>query len=306
MGKIKGQGRFTKAVTTKVAAFNKNRFIRCVCEGTILKKLSYDLQSNHSIDADIVSFSSAHDFGEQILSVLSFIRYVGVPSSWTLYSDGTHTNGQIKQLDAFTFLKFIKIDFNGNYVHDNIKTSLLSYRDALISYGRDFPLGKKLFLYLNFTIVRPTVFLDSDVLFYQKAVCLNNVINDNNNGWFLPDVEWGSLDSRYTASTTPQHYQVNSGFLVLNKEIPKLSRGLEFLVSLNGKYEYFSEQTVMHILLLENNFMPLDPRIFTLNSGDQFDFHYLYSRETIAIRHYTGPVRHKMWQRNWKWHLSLA
>ena len=61
----------------------------------------------------------------------------------------------------------------------------------------------------------------------------------------------------------------------------------------------------MHILLIDNEFMPLDPRRFILDSGDQFDFSYLLPFDKIAIRHYTGPVRHKMWQAGWRNQLKI-
>jgi hypothetical protein len=142
-------------------------------------------------------------------------------------------------------------------------------------------------------------------LFYDKASIINILLSDEANGWFLPDDAWGCLDSRYKAENTTQLYQVNSGFFLLNRELVNLTKGVNFLQSLNGKYEYFSEQTTYHILFKDNNFMPLDPRIFVLNSDDQFDFSYILPRNKMAIRHYTGTVRHKMWQRDWKWQLSL-
>jgi hypothetical protein len=121
----------------------------------------------------------------------------------------------------------------------------------------------------------------------------------------LPDDDWGCLDSRYKAKNSRELYQVNSGFFLLNRELEDVRKGLDFLNSLNGKYEYFSEQTTYHILFNDNHLMPLDPRIFVLNSDDQFDLSYILPKDKMAMRHYTGTVRHKMWQRDWKWHLSL-
>ena len=68
---------------------------------------------------------------------------------------------------------------------------------------------------------------------------------------------------------------------------------MAFLKELNSTYEYFSEQTVMHILSKTNNFKRLNPQDFVVDSADQFDFSYLYTPKNLAIRHYTGPVRHK-------------
>ena len=307
MKKIKGQGTLTKMFASQIASFNKKKFTMYISKKDNLKQFVFDFYGGKKINIDVVSFSSAHDFSEQVLSILSFIKNVGVPASWVVYSDGTHTNEQVNHLEReFSFLKIIKIEHIDDYIRKNIKTSLLPYIELLTKYAEMSPLGKRLFLYLNYKIIIPVLFIDSDIVFYQKSSCLDNLINDKKNGWFLPDADWNNLDSRYMANTTPQPYQVNGGLFIINKELSEVSLGLNFLKSLNNSYEYFSDQTAIHIILLANNFIPLDPRVFALNSGDQFDFGYFYLKDTLAVRHYTGPVRHKMWQRDWKWHLSIS
>ncbi|SFQ83586.1 hypothetical protein [Hymenobacter arizonensis] len=307
MNKIKGQGTLTKALASKTGARNKRDFVKFINAGKNLSILSVSIKNEVLIEARVVSFSSTHDFGEQVLSILSFIKYVGTPIAWIVYSDGTHTSQEIELIESsFDFLKVENIRFDESYIQHNIKKSLLPYKKDFINYANALPLGKKLFYYLNTSIQKPTFFLDSDVLFYNKSCCLLNLIKENYNGWFLPDSEWGNLDPRYIEKTSPQHYQVNSGLFLINKELDSYVEGLSFLSALGPNYHYFSEQTVVHILLTFNRFMPLDPRIFVLDSADQFDFSYRYTREGMAVRHYTGPVRHKMWQRDWKWHLSLT
>ena len=306
MKKVKGQGRLTKMLASKIAAFNKDKFKRYIDDATKLAQLSKELYNNTNIDIEIVSFSSSFDFAEQILSILSFIKYVGLPIRWTLYSDGTHTNDQLNLLKtSFEFLEVINIADFANYVEDNISKDLLQYKQELKLYAKNVPLGKRMFLYLNFDIKRPTLFIDSDIVFYSKAGCIKDILATNYNGWFLPDFDWGCLDSRYMLAQAPQPYQVNGGMFLVNKNLEHLAVGMDFFRSLGDKYEYFSDQNVFHILLLANGFMPFDPRIFILNSGDQFDMAYSHKVEEMAIRHYTGPVRHKMWQKSWKWHLSL-
>jgi hypothetical protein len=48
----------------------------------------------------------------------------------------------------------------------------------------------------------------------------------------------------------------------------------------------------------------LDPRQFIIDTEDQFDFSMKYHPGDMAMRHYTGPIRHKMWQKGWKWHFE--
>lgn len=301
MKKIKYQGGVTKLITRKLGEVNKLRFARQI-ENNFPNLLA--VGSQKPITLDVVSFSSSRDFYDQVISILSFLRHVGRPNSWLVYSDGTHDQKQIEQLSHFNFLtvKIVK-SLQSEVV---FKNELLPYKKALLDYAEKFPLGKKLMFYLNHPIEKPTLFLDSDILFYAKAADFHFLIQENVNGWFLPDAEWGCLDSRYKDSCPVEDLQVNSGLFLLKKELSDYGSGLDFLESLGQSYEYFTEQTVFHILFNSNRFAPLDKDTFILNSADQFDFSYLYEREKMAVRHYTGPVRHKIWQKNWKWQLSLS
>lgn len=307
MKKIKYQGGITKMITSRIAQMKRKDFHKLISVDKQLSGLKERVDSKVKVDMDVVSFSSSNDFCEQVLSILSYLRYVGNPESWTIYSDGSHTSQQAKMVEnVFSFVRIVKVDWDNEKLVDHCKPALDPCKEYLLHYARSHPLGKKLFCYLNYTINKTTLFLDSDVLFYQQAIIIKSLISENGNGWFLPDAEWGCLDSHYKRKQRPQLYQVNTGFILFKKELTHFTKGLEFLKGLNYKYEYFSEQTIVHILLNDNDFIPFDPRIFILNSNDQFDISYLYSREKMAIRHYTGPVRHKMWQKGWKWHLSVS
>ena len=303
MKKFKYQGYLTNFISKRIGEFNKNKFALFIHIN--LLKIRGNLVQK-PIPLSVVSFSSNKDFYDQILSILSFLRYVGTPTKWTLYSDGSHSNQQIELLKRyFEFIEIVKDDW-GNLSSIFIqKNELVPFKNELLNYAKHMPLGKKLFYYLNHKIIDSTLFIDSDILFYSKASVLNLIIQDKIHGYFLTDPDWGCLDSRYKEKNQKQQYQANSGFFLVNQEIEDLKEGLEFLKSLDYKYEYFSEQNIFHILFRSNDFVPLDSSIFIINSGDQFDFSYLYNKENIAIRHYTGPVRHKMWQRDWKWQLSI-
>ena len=303
---MKGKGTLIRFCSKSIARIQRKLFENHLDEAGKIKLLSSLIHNNVAIDCHIVSFSSTKDFSEQVLSILTFIKYVGTPTAWTIYSDGTHTDVQIINIEfAFTFIKVIKEDLEIFHNDNYLKKSLRPYKNELIHYAKIKPLGKKLLLYLNFEIKRPTIFLDSDVLFYEKSIHLKSLIQSESNGWFLPDEAWGSLDSRYLNQIEAKTHQVNTGFILAMKDFGSVSEGLDFLKSLDYDYEYFSEQTIMHIILFSNDFAPLDSDIFIINTGDQFRFSYLYGTKHIAIRHYTSPVRHKMWQKSWRWHLSL-
>src|SRR5690606_5936738 len=144
----------------------------------------------------------------------SFLRYVGTPVSWTIYSDGTHTTEQIKLLKSgFEFVVVVEEDWgNPGSVKAIQKKSLLPYKDCLMDFAKENIFGKKLFYYLNHEIKQPTLFLDADIMFYSQACFLDMVIQDETNGWYLPDSQWGCLDSRYIEKHSKQMYQANAGF----------------------------------------------------------------------------------------------
>lgn len=307
MRKLPGQGGITKKVTTAIGKVNRNKFSKQVVLD--LSQLIDRVNRNKSIAMEVVSFSSRNDFPEQILSILSFIKNVGIPLKWTLYSDGTHTDRQKKHLATnFEFVKVTSIDFIGvTSLEELCCDELKPYHKYILDYALNHAFGKRLFYYLNHPLNNPTLFIDSDIIFYEKSNIFEILINEKPraNGWFIPDAIWGCLDSRYKTLHTEQIYQVNAGLMFVLEKFKNYKKALDFYKVLDSKYEYFSEQTIINILLKENFFMPLPPKTFILDSGDQFDIRYLKKPSEIAVRHYTGPVRHKMWQKNYKWHLGI-
>src|SRR3954471_12525047 len=97
MRKFKYQGGLTKLITTEIGKKNKLRFAKFI-EKNLLSLLKDITKESLQIPMDVVSFSSSSDFYEQILSILSFLRYVGIPNSWLIYSDESHTSEQIHLL----------------------------------------------------------------------------------------------------------------------------------------------------------------------------------------------------------------
>ena len=308
MRKIKYQGGITKYITAKVGAKNKARFTTFIADKNNLQSIVDQFGAVKSVDMDAASFSSSRDFEEQVLSILSFVRNVGAPVRWTIYSDGSHTAEQADRLrQVLPFVHIVKHNLDdAAALKANFKQVALPWFNEILEYAREQPMGKKLLFYINHRIQRTTVFTDSDVLFYPKAEVLISQLDDNKNGYFLPDSGWGALDSRYRQKTAPQMYQVNAGFFIAKKEFDFVQVGMGLMDLYDHTYEYFSEQTIFHVLLNVNGYTPLDPRVFILDSGDQFDFSNLYHKSEMAVRHFTGPVRHKMWQQDWKWQLSIS
>jgi hypothetical protein len=307
MKKFPGQGGLTKKIATSIGNRNRKKFTNQVDRN--LTNLLEQIKAKSPISMEVASFSSCNDFPEQVLSILSFVRFVGTPIKWTLYSDGSHTKKQIKQLQKdFDFLFIKSINFAElSSIEDLCKDEIKPYHKYILDYGKKLALGRRLFYYLHHKIEFPTLFIDSDILFYDRANSFDIILTEEPkpDGWFMPDAVWGCLDSRYKESYTEQFYQVNAGFMLVNKEFDIIKNGLDFFKIIDYNYQYFSDQTIFQIILKDNAFMPLTPKTFILDSGDQFDFSYLAKPKEMAVRHYTGPVRHKMWQKSYRWHLNI-
>ncbi|TDD94674.1 hypothetical protein [Flavobacterium cellulosilyticum] len=307
MKKLAGQGGLTKKISTAIGNSNKAKFLKEVDSN--LAHLLAEVNQNKVIAMEVASFSSCNDYPEQLLSLLSYVRYVGIPIKWTIYSDGSHTQKQIDLVESnFNFVVFKSMNFAElSSIEHLCKDEIKPYHTYILDYGKKFALGRRLFYYLHHKIEVPTLFIDSDILFYDKASLFNLILTENPkpDGWFMPDPVWGCLDSKYKEIHSEQFYQVNAGLMMLTKEFEVLKNGLDFFKTMNFEYEYFSDQTIFQIILKDNSFMPLTPKTFILDIGDQFDFSYLFKPKQMAVRHYTGPVRHKMWQNNYKWHLGL-
>jgi hypothetical protein len=59
--------------------------------------------------------------------------------------------------------------------------------------------------------------------------------------------------------------------------------------------DVFSEQTVVHLAMASNGAVSLDPQRFVLSRADEFEMRDICDPDVVVLRHYVGPVRHKMW-----------
>lgn len=265
--------------------------IRSASADTLLGPLASPQQS----DFHLASFSGARDFEEQILSLLTFRRWVGLPRSWIIFSDGTHTAEMRDLLQAqFPWASLRSWELS--------KPLVSGEADFLFEYAREHAMGKRLIAYSTLPLQAPTLFLDSDVFFYAKAAELLAPAFAGPQNWFLPDMDWGTLDTRFLAKNSRDLYQLNGGFYLLKPGF-SWEPVLDFLKQLDNKFEYFSDQTAFHVAFKQQGVMALDPRVFVLHCDDQFALGLNESPREMAIRHFVAMVRHKIWEPGWRWHL---
>ena len=283
--RIPGYGRVAKAISKKIAQYNKNSFTRNIEE--TLSKLSFDKEKN--LDLEIISFSGYGGFWDQVLSIISFVKNVGIPRRWIIYSDKCNSEEQKNIYSKFPFV--VHTDWDVNYKgefganKDNFQWQLKKF----VSFSKHHYNGT-------------TIFTDSDILFYPLFKNYLNIINKGN--WFLPEPP-DAQDSKKSASEKGSMYSFNAGFFILDGNID-FTPAIQYMSSDAAKSEYFADQEALNIIIQNlDQINILDPRIFYLTVNDHFTISHAISYEKIAMRHFVGPVRQKMWQRDWAKTLNL-
>src|SRR6185437_14138938 len=213
-------------ITKRLAAANKKKFGSYIRQFPDWEK-DFKLGKEQHNDFDFLSFSCTYDVEEQVLSILSLLKWYGRPANWYIYSDGTHTEADKKLLQSLgSFVKIKKWD-------DNIGRMNHHLQDSLHAYSKVAALGKRLLCYITHPMERTTIFLDSDIIFYKHINKSLEAIKHSGRNWFLPDVVWGTMDSRFMAKQTHHGmYQSNGGFTVLNPGF-NWDKAIEFISTLN-------------------------------------------------------------------------
>jgi hypothetical protein len=286
--RIKGSGRLKKSISKYLGRTEKNSFIQFIYSAAINETLEKKC-SRTSSDIELVTFVNADSFPDLMLSVFSFTNAAGAPAKWTLYLDGDLTENQHNILSKLNFISISGWD---------------KYLDEAQSkkYGWKWQL-KKFAAYAMHPASVTTVFLDSDIIFYPLFAEYINCFKTQN--WYLPEPAEGlnidkSLIELYSFKKTM--YLVNAGFLVLNHPL-KWDLGFEYIDSCSQEQlslQYFTDQSALNLMFYNDTHANiLDPRVFHASANDHFNIDSL-STHTLALRHYVGLIRHKMWQNGWK------
>jgi hypothetical protein len=232
----------------------------------------------------VYSFSGESELPEQVASIRSFLRHAGAPARFTVVSDGTHTSEAIELLERLH--RVVEVRPLGGIVRTDLPPEVMSY-------ATDHPLGKKLSMLLSLEVSAPTIYVDSDILFFEGASDLADGRYLSGENYYLPDCR-PSLDEALIDDVRTLETPVNSGFLILNRALD-WTDALARLRHAPSPAGFFTEQTVVHLALHADGGLPLDPNSYVVGVQDQFRFRDGYTRTRPALRHYTRPVRYRLW-----------
>lgn len=285
---IPGTGRINKKLSNYLGNQQKSGFEKYIHSQSFNNYVEKKNTTAKKVDIELVTFTESKSFPDLILSILSFISMAGLPVKWTIYADDEFTTAQQNIFSQFNFL-----------VCKNWFINISEQERKKYSDKWQF---RKFKSFSTHPLNGTTIFLDSDVVFYQQFNKYKEHVKEAN--WYLPEpTDAYSIDPRITERKDYRlgMYIINSGFMVLN-ETPPWEFGMAYLDECwtDDSVTHFSEQSAINIVFANDlNGKVLEPRIFHVSTVDHFKLSFVNTAH-IAIRHYVGPIRYKMWQSGWK------
>jgi hypothetical protein len=264
----------------------QGNFFRSIYKSSLPSLVSFPITQERQVPITVYALSCERDLPEQVASLRSFLRYVGIPKAFTIMSDGSYTEKSIQLLKR---------------VHPCVDVQLLTkfQRDDLpqsvYEYASQQAMGKKLAALMSIPIDYATLYTDSDILFFQGASDLADLATSGDtHTYYLPDCK-SSLDKRLIYEDIEQQEPINAGFILFKKPLD-WDESVQRLAKLQELPNYFSEQTIVNLTIKRNHGNALARDKYIMNVDDQFIYPDKFASKQIAMRHYVSDIRHKFWQ----------
>ena len=264
----RAQGRFVQSIYERFLPLIASRRIRC----------------RRELPIDVFSYSGQGRLAEQVASIRSFLKNAGRPNRFIVVSDGSHTLESIKLL--------CRVDECVSV--ESVPAPDLDAPDQFRAYLRNHPTGKQLALVMSLPRELPALYIDSDVRFFSRATDLQSVVESTTTpAFYLQDCGFAG-DRRVLRNGEDTLPPVNTGVLLIRNMLD-WSLATSRFTELNGVADFFTNQTLTHLVMHANRALPFNPAMYVLQLDDQFVYGDRYAGRNIALRHYVDPVRHKFW-----------
>ncbi len=238
-----------------------------------------------SLALRVFTYSDEKMLPEQIASIRSFLRHVGRPESFTVVSDGSHSDRSIRLLELVDPTVSVQ---SAQRLPEDLPAKFRHYVTT-------YPMGKQLGLLIALSANAPALYLDSDVLFFAGAADFERYVSARDvPAFYLEDCQTSAADPRIFRQPDEQLHPVNCGALLFFKNLD-WSLGIRRFLELEGEPNFFTNQTIAHLVLHANGARPFDPSKYVVQLDDQFVYRDRYAGRELVLRHYVNPVRHKFW-----------
>ncbi len=242
--------------------------------------------ARQSLELDVFSYSGEAALPEQVASIRSFLKHAGRPRSFNVVSDGTYSHESESLLRALD--PAVRFHSAPPPPPSNLPTTFQNYL-------REHPTGRQLALIMSLPGERSALYVDSDVLFFAGAKCIEGMIREQSSvALYLQDCQF-SGDDRLLLNGPEQQNPINTGVALFHGQLDWSIAVKRFEKLADAAPTFFTNQTLTHLALHANSAFALDARKFVLQLDDQFIYADRYAGPEIALRHYVNPVRHKFW-----------
>jgi hypothetical protein len=246
--------------------------------------LLFKAKPPRSFPFEVFAYSSDSMLAEQVVSIRSFLRHVGRPKSFTVVSDGSHSDRSIGLLKS--------VDHSVSVT--TAQPAIPGLPPKLESYLNGHPTGKQLALIMSLPRNGPALYVDADVRFFSAATdLLARGEAKDLSAYYLADCKFAG-DPRLLRGTSEENEPVNTGALFLFRKLD-WSLSIRRFLDLEGEPNFFTNQTMTHLTMHENGAQPFDPAKYVLQLDDQCVFTDRYAGHRLGLRHYVNPMRHKFW-----------
>ncbi|QKQ74753.1 hypothetical protein [Nostoc sp. TCL240-02] len=263
----------------------QGKFNRSLYKAALSQIVSIPIKQTRQVPVSIYALSCERDLPEQVASIRSFIRHIGIPETFTVVSDGSYTDSSCNLLRRIH--PCVQVILLQNFLRTDLPQCVLDYAQL-------HPMGRKLSALMSIPVNGTTIYTDSDILFFPGGIDLIDLSkSDEKYSLYLPDCSM-SLDERIIYDESEKSNPVNGGFILFRHEFD-WSFAIERLANLQEVPSYFTEQTIVHLTMHHNHGRPLCSNKYVLNVEDQFIYPDKSASKNIALRHYVSDVRHKLW-----------
>jgi hypothetical protein len=265
-------------------AFQLGNALRSLYRSFLPIIVRFTRNPSRSFPFEVFAYSNDRMLPEQVASIRSFLRNVGRPKSFTVVSDGSHSDRSIRLLKS--------VDRSVSVTP--AQPAIPGLPPKLEAYLNSHPTGKQLALIMSLPRNDPALYIDADVRFFPAASDLfaRGEAKDLP-AWYLADCKFAG-DHRLVRDASEENEPVNTGALFLLRKLD-WSLSIRRFLELEAEPTFFTNQTMTQLTMHENGARPFDPAKYVLQLDDQCLFADRYAGPLLALRHYVNPVRHKFW-----------
>jgi hypothetical protein len=263
----------------------KGNTLRKIYRALLSKIVRRPVHAPRSLALRVVTYSNEEMLPEQVRSIRSFLRHVGRPESFTVITDGSHSERSVSLLEHVD--PCVSVRPFGHGLPADLPARVRHYVTT-------YPMGRQLGLLMSLPVNGPVLYLDSDVLFFPGADDFTRYLSAKDvAAFYLEDCQL-SADPRVFREQSEQLNPVNCGALLFFKKLD-WSIAIRRFLELEGEPNFFTNQTLAHLALHVNGARSFDPAKYVVQLDDQFIYPDRYAGRELVLRHYVNPVRHKFW-----------